>query len=69
MAKILGNVLLTGVSGEIGKQIVIRQTKRGGVMAISPKSTSKPATDAQIAHRAKFALAVQFAKGAKDLPE
>ncbi len=37
MAKIENNLVLYGVSGMLGDQLVVRQTDRGGVLAVRPR--------------------------------
>jgi hypothetical protein len=69
MAKIENNVFLYGVSGKIGNQLVIRQTARGGVISVAPRSSEGELSPAQEAQREKFRLAVAYGKGAKGLPE
>jgi hypothetical protein len=69
MAKIENNIFLYGVAGMIGKQMVIRQTELGAVMAVAPKASDKDPTPAQKAQQEKFRLAVQYGKGASGLSE
>lgn len=70
MAKIENNVFLYGVSGMIGDQMVVRQTERGGVLAVAPRhNDGREPTEAQRAQQERFRLAVMYAKGAQQRPE
>jgi hypothetical protein len=70
MAKIRNNLVLHGLSGMIGRQVVIRRSQDGGyVVSAAPHRTNTELTDAQRAHRERFLQAVTYAKGAKSVPE
>lgn len=58
------NLLLHGISGTIGGQVVIRQTRHGVVLASPPRRSTKPPTEAQLQARERFRRAIQYAKGA-----
>ena len=64
MAKAGKNLILHGVSGKIGDQIVIRQ--RGGEIIVSqaPGKRTKELTEAQKAHLAEFQQAIIYGKSA-----
>ena len=64
MAIVRGNLLLSGVSGAIGRQVVVRQTRNGVVLAHFPSRSSKPPSEAQLQARARFGEAVTYAKSA-----
>ncbi len=61
MAKSIGNLILKGASGQIGKQVVVRN-RQGRVILSSYPIASKSKTDKQIAQREKFKDAVAYAK-------
>ncbi len=61
MAKSIGNLILKGASGQIGKQIVVRNRKGKTILANYPKA-SNSRTDKQIVQRDKFKDAVAYAK-------
>jgi hypothetical protein len=70
MAKIRSNLVIHGLSGMIGKQVVIRRGQDGGyVVSAAPHHVQRALTDAQKAHRARFLQAVAYSRGAKSLPE
>ncbi len=70
MAKIEGNLIIHGLSGMLGKQVVVRRMKNGQyVLAAKPVHRSREATDAQRLQREKFRRAVLYAKGAKGRAE
>ncbi len=70
MAKVRNNLILHGVSGMIGKQLVIR--KRGGtyvLYAAPARAKGQEPTPKQKQHQAHFRQAVLYAKAAKGTPE
>ena len=71
MAKIRNNLIVRGVSGMLGKQVVMRRQKNGKyVLAAAPDHTSHNLSDAQKQQQTRFRLAVLYAKGAaKNTPE
>ena len=70
MAIVENNLFLYGLKGKIGGQIVIRQTKRGTVVAVPPRSNEgRELTPAETNQRERFRLGVMYGKGAKDRPE
>ncbi len=70
MAKIRSNMILHGVSGMIGKQIVIRQGKDGrGVLAAPPiVAEDREVSPKQKEQQEKFRQAIFYAKGAQTGP-
>jgi hypothetical protein len=68
MAKIQSNVVLHGVSGMVGGQVVVRRARKGYILATKPHFTAAP-TDTQVAQRKAFKDAVNYAKGAQGAPE
>jgi hypothetical protein len=70
MAKIESNLVIHGLSGMLGKQVVVRRMKNGQyVLAARPNHRSQDVTDAQKEQREKFRRAILYAKGAKGLAE
>jgi len=70
MAIVENNLFLYGLKGKIGGQIVVRQTKRGTVVAVPPRSTEgRELTVGETNQRERFRLGVMYGKGAKDRPE
>ena len=68
MAKVGRNLVLFGLSGSIGDQIVISQRKSGTVISQSPPERDTEPTEAQRAHQARFQQAVIYAKVQLDDP-
>lgn len=69
MAKTTDNVLLHGVSGTFGGQIVFRQRMGKSIMCKPPKKSDIPPTPLQSAVRERFQMGVQYARSAKKDPE
>jgi hypothetical protein len=70
MAKVKNNLVIHGLSGMLGKQLVVRRTKNGQyIVSAAPNQPKQELTDAQKEHREKFRQAVLFAKGALKSPE
>ena len=70
MAKIHNNIFVRGLTGSVGEQFVIRQT-RGGQTIIANKPTfnvNREFTDPQKAHHEAFRQATTYAKFAKNQP-
>ena len=67
MAKVDKNIVITGLSGSLGDQLVI-QTGKGGqtIIRTKPRPSDQPASPAQQAQRERFQEAVAYAKDAKD---
>jgi hypothetical protein len=70
MAKIVDNLVVQGLSGRLGKQLVIRRRKDGSyvVAAAPPRNTGRVPTAGQAAYRERFAAAIAHAKRAKEDP-
>jgi hypothetical protein len=70
MAKVVDNLVLQGLSGRLGKQIVIRRRRDGSfvVAAAPPRNTGRTPTEGQRAYRARFAAAIAHAKAVKGEP-
>ncbi len=70
MAKIQSNLVIHGLSGMLGKQVVVRRLKNGQyVLSAAPHRRSRELSVAQKAHLEKFRQAIVYAKGAQGAPE
>ncbi len=71
MAKVRGNLILQGVSGMIGKQLIIRKQKDGTyVLTAAPVvRAGREPTPAQKQQQERFRQAVLYATVAKGTPE
>lgn len=58
------NIITHGLSGLIGDLIVFRQRAGKTVVAVRPHSSARPATPPMVLARARFVLAVSYAKAA-----
>ena len=65
MAKVDKNIVVTGLSGSLGDQLVI-QEGRGGqtIVRTKPKPSGKAQTEAQAAHQERFREGAAYAKQA-----
>ncbi|HEY5960429.1 MAG TPA: hypothetical protein VIV60_27940 [Polyangiaceae bacterium] len=70
MAKVVGNLIVTGLSGSIGKQVVIRRRKDGSFVlaAAPPRDTGRVPTPNQAAYHERFRAAIAHAKVARNDP-
>jgi hypothetical protein len=67
MAKIKNNLVIHGLSGMLGKQLVVRRMKNGQyVLSAAPSHPSQELTAAQKEHREKFRQAILYAKSAQN---
>ena len=69
MAKNNDNIVLLGTTGNLGKQLVIKQYKKGIVVAKFPDMSGITPSKAQENKRSKFAMSVAFAKQINNNPE
>jgi hypothetical protein len=70
MAKVRNNLVIHGLSGMLGKQVVVRRQKNGDyVLAAAPGHRMKELSDAQKQHQQRFRDAILYAKAAQDAPE
>lgn len=69
MAKVRSNLVLHGLSGMLGKQIVIRKSKDGYVLSAAPDRSGLVMSAAQKAHQDQFRQAIAYSKGARSQPE
>jgi len=69
VAKVKNNLVLHGISGMLGKQIVVRAQKDGTyVVSAAPKrAENAPVTEAQKAQQQRFKDAVTYARGARNM--
>jgi hypothetical protein len=59
-----------GLSGMLGKQVVIRKGQDGGyIVAAAPHRTNGELSEAQKTHLERFRQAVSYARAARSLPE
>jgi hypothetical protein len=69
MATAKNNLLLQGLSGMLGRQLVVRQTAHGTVVTVAPSCPTGPSTPGQEAQRSRFQLAVAYAKAYREAPD
>ncbi len=67
MAKVRNNIIIQGLSGSLGDQLVIKQDKAGRTIVAVPPSTdpNRVFTEAELERQGKFRDASVYAKGAK----
>ena len=70
MAKVVDNLIVQGLSGRLGKQVVVRRRRDGSyvVAAAPPRNTGRKATLAQAAYRERFRAAIANAKATMSDP-
>ncbi len=68
MAKVRNNIVIKGLSGSLGDQLVIKQDKAGRtIVSMSPADDpNRVFSEAQLDRQAKFRDATVYAKGAKN---
>lgn len=68
MAKVRNNIIIQGLSGSLGEQLVIKQDKAGRtIVGVAPSfDPNRTYTEAQTEQHEKFRDASIYAKGAKD---
>ncbi len=70
MAKIQNNLIIHGLSGMLGKQVVVRRMKNGQyVLSAAPANRSQDVSAAQKEQRERFRQAILYAKGAQGMAE
>ena len=70
MAKVESNLVIHGLSGMLGKQLVVRRGMNGQyILSAAPHNPSTDVTDAQAQQREKFRQAILYAKSAQKTPE
>jgi hypothetical protein len=57
------NIIISGTSGQIGKQLVIKQYSFGTVVSKYPDMTNVKPSKKQLKEKGRFAKAVAFAQG------
>jgi len=70
MAVVVDNLIVQGLSGRLGKQLVVRRRRNGSyvVAAAPPRNTGRKATEGQQAYRERFRAAIAYAKSARRDP-
>ncbi len=68
MAESLNSILLHGVRGQIGKQIVVKQYGKKTVVTAYPDMSKVKPSKQQKEKRKKFAQAVAYARGINNNP-
>ena len=68
MAKVRNNIVIQGLSGSLGDQIVIKQDKAGRtIVGVSPNfDPNRSFSEAQLNRQEKFREAVEYAKDSKN---
>jgi hypothetical protein len=70
VAKVENNLIIHGLSGMLGKQVVVRKGKNGQYfLSAAPHNPSHVVTEAQAQQREKFRQAILYAKTAQATPE
>jgi hypothetical protein len=70
VAKIEQNLVIHGLSGMLGKQVVVRRHKNGTyVLAAAPNRRSRDLSEAQKQHQERFRQAILYAKAAQKNPD
>jgi hypothetical protein len=69
MAKNNNNIIINGISGHIGKQVVVKQYSFGTVVTKYPDMSNVIHTQKQIKEKGRFARAVAFAQSIIKNPE
>jgi len=66
MAKVLNNLIMKGLSGSLGNQIVLRQGKGGRtIVAAKPGNVTRTFNPSQLAQQEAFRKAIAYARSAK----
>ena len=66
MAKVLNNIIMQGLSGSLGNQLVIRQGKGGQTIVATMSTTGRNFSATQLAQQEAFRHAIAYAKSAKE---
>jgi len=70
MAKIRNNLVLHGLSGMLGRQVVVRRRPDGTfILTGAPHRQDRPPSETQATQRKLFTEAAAYAKGAQQVPE
>ena len=70
MAKVQSNLVIHGLSGMLGKQLVVRRRRNGVyVLSAAPGARTTVLSDTENGSVEKFRQAVLYAKGAQETPE
>ena len=70
MAKVKDNLVLRGLSGSLGKDLMLRRLRDGRtILCVKPDFSNRKFSDGQISHQQRFREAAAYArKAAKDEP-
>jgi hypothetical protein len=70
MAKVRNNIIIQGLSGSLGEQLVIKQDKAGRTIVAVPPTVdpNRTFTEAQLERQEQFKQATVYAKDAKSEP-
>jgi len=66
MAKVSNNIIMQGLSGSLGNQLVIRQGKGGQTIVATMPTTGRTFNATQLAQQEAFRHAIAYAKSAKE---
>ncbi|MEP6895765.1 MAG: hypothetical protein ABI986_09180 [Chloroflexota bacterium] len=66
MAKVLNNLVMQGLSGSLGNQLVIRKGKGGQTIITAKPAAGRNFNPTQLAHQQAFRDAIAYAKSARD---
>jgi hypothetical protein len=70
MARVQSNLVIHGLSGMLGKQVVVRRQKNGEyILAAAPNRRQGELSDTQKEHRERFRQAILYAKTAQTAAE
>jgi hypothetical protein len=69
MATLRSNLVIQGLSGMLGRQVVIRRQKNGSYVIAAPPRRGGERSEAQKAQQEQFRRAIAFSKEARALPE
>ena len=70
MAKVRDNLILEGLSGSLGKHLMLRRLRDGRtILCVKPDFSNRKFSDGQLSHQQRFQEAAAYArKAAKDEP-
>ena len=69
MAKVRRNIIVEGLSGQLGGQLVFQRGRGGGtIVRVMPTPSERPPSEQQVANQARFREAIAYARQAKDHP-
>ena len=69
MAKVRRNIIVEGLSGSLGGQVVFQQARDGGtIVRVMARPSQRPPSEQQLTNRARFREAIAYARQTKDHP-